>query len=40
MEEKGRWITLENGTHLFIRDGQSIPDAIKEKIKWEQKNRK
>lgn len=30
MNEEGHWITLENGTHIFIKEGQSVEEAIKE----------
>lgn len=26
--ENGRWVTLDNGTHLFIKKGQTVDDAI------------
>lgn len=29
MEDKnGRWITLENGTHIFVKKNESVSDAI------------
>ena len=28
-DEKGRWVTIK-GTHIFIKDGQSVEDAMKE----------
>lgn len=31
-EEKGRWITVK-GTHVFIKEGQSVEDAIDKKFK-------
>lgn len=31
-EEKGRWITVK-GTHVFIKEGQSVEDAMKDTFK-------
>ena len=25
---EGRWVTLDNGVHLFIKKGQTLDDAI------------
>lgn len=27
-QQEGRWVTLDNGTHLFIKKGQTLDDAI------------
>lgn len=32
MEINGKWVTLNNGVHVFIKNGQTLPDAIKEKL--------
>lgn len=31
IEKNGKWVTLENGVHIFIKEGQTLEDAIKEK---------
>mgnify|MGYP003312628846 CR=1 FL=1 len=28
----GRWITTDTGRHVFIEDGQTIEEALKEKL--------
>lgn len=32
MEDNGHWITLENGVHVLIKDGQSIDEALAEQF--------
>ena len=34
-EQQGKWITLDNGVHIFIKDGQTLEDAMKEKLNGE-----
>lgn len=34
-EQNGRWVTLDNGTHLFIKKGQTLDDAIEKLGKGE-----
>lgn len=31
-EQEGKWVTLENGVHLFIKKGQTLDDAIEQNI--------
>lgn len=31
-EEEGKWVTLDNGVHLFIKKGQTLDDAIEQNI--------
>lgn len=40
MEKNGKWITLENGVHLFLEDGQTVENAIEKNIKKEETDKK
>lgn len=32
-QEEGRWVTLKNGTRVFIKDGQTLEEAIQDREK-------
>ena len=36
-QQEGRWVTLDNGVHLFIKKGQTLDDAIEQNISKEKK---
>lgn len=38
-QQDGRWVTLDNGVHLFIKKGQTLDDAI-EKLESEKSEKK
>lgn len=36
-EQNGKWVTLENGVHLFIKKGQTLDDAVEQNISKEKR---
>ena len=36
-ERNGKWVTLDNGVHLFIEKGQTLDDAIKNNLETRRK---
>ena len=36
-QQEGRWVTLDNGVHLFIKKGQTLDDAIEQNISKEKR---
>ena len=38
MKQEGKWVTLDNGVHVFIKKGQTLDDAIAKLTKFTKEN--